>query len=133
MVISVSNDVLEKYKNIIKNEFLPKRGFGQGKLSVARKAVNDFKKVSDHSISIADIMLYYVEIGVEFTLTYGDINEQFYSSMENMYSDALAYIFRNHLQDQFKDRCLRIVIDTKGMGWGFHDTLSDTFYEYYNR
>lgn len=34
----------ENYKQKIENEFFPKRGFGKGRLSVARKAVNDYKK-----------------------------------------------------------------------------------------
>jgi hypothetical protein len=39
--------VLEKYKAIIKKEFFPARGFGEARLSVARKAVMDYKKLSN--------------------------------------------------------------------------------------
>jgi hypothetical protein len=38
---------LEKYKAIIKKEFFPARGFGEARLSVARKAVMDYKKLSN--------------------------------------------------------------------------------------
>ncbi len=69
--------VAEKYKKIIKNEFFPTRGFGKSRLSVARKAVNDYKKLTASAASVADIMGFYVEQGVLFTNAYGDINEPF--------------------------------------------------------
>jgi hypothetical protein len=67
--------VLEDYKQVIKNEFYPKRCHGRLKLSVAKKAISDFQKISDDKIMIIDIMLYYVENCVRFTLEYGDIYE----------------------------------------------------------
>jgi hypothetical protein len=39
---------------------------------VARKAVNDFKKVATSKQQVADIMLFYVEQGSRFTNEYGD-------------------------------------------------------------
>ena len=74
-------------------------------------------------------MLFYVEMGVQYTNQYGDINESFYSSMESMYDRATKQIAENNLQDQFQERCLRIVSDTSGIGWGFHDTLRDIYDE----
>lgn len=43
----------------------------------------------------------------------------------------MEYVFKNRLQDEFKDRlkeCLRL---TENCGWGFNDTLGDYFYEFY--
>ena len=50
-------------------------------LKNARTVINDFRKASQNKESIADLMLYYVECGVEFTNLYGDIDERFYSSL----------------------------------------------------
>ena len=58
-------------------------------MSVAKKAISDFKKLSDSPLNNADIMLHYVENGVQFTDAYGDIDERFYTSMENMFDDAV--------------------------------------------
>ncbi len=88
-------EVLEKYKKIIKNEFFPSRGFGKARLSIARKAVNDFKKLSTSTKDIADIMVFYVEQGVGFTNQYGDIDEPFYSSVESMYVTALRLVYQD--------------------------------------
>lgn len=37
----------------------------------------------------------------------------------------------NELESTFKDRAEEIVEDTKDMGWGFHDDLSDIYHEYF--
>jgi hypothetical protein len=122
-----SPQLLDQYKSVVRNEFFPARGFGEARLSIARKAVNDYKKVSDSHEGLIDLMLFYVEMGVRYTNAYGDINESFYSSMESMYERATKHIVEHNLRDQFQQRCQRIVSDTSGMGWGFHDTLCDIY------
>lgn len=59
------------------------------------------------------------------------IDETFYNSMESMYERAVKYVVRHGLQGQFEERCRRIVTDTTGMGWGFHDRLSDIYEEHF--
>jgi hypothetical protein len=123
-------EVLEKYKKIVQNEFFPSRGFSKLRLSVAKKAVNDFKKTSNSDFDIADIMFHYVENGVEFTNEYGDIDDPFYSSMESMFETALKFICKSEITKDFYTRCKQIVDDTSGMEWGFHDQLSYLFENY---
>ena len=120
-----------KYKANIQNEFFPKRGDGKARLSIAKKAISDFRKISNSSELIRDLMLFYVEQGVEFTNEYGDINEQFYISMEDMYARTLKLMEKNDLIKAFKKRCFQVVVDTDGIGWGFHDSLADLYYEYF--
>jgi len=121
--------ILEKYKSQITHEFFPVRGFGKARLSVARKAVTDFKKLSKSKEELADLMLHYVEMGVRFTNEYGDIDEPFYNSMESMYENVLKLIAEEELQAPFQYRCNKIVTDTNGIGWGFHDALGDMYYD----
>jgi hypothetical protein len=123
-----SEELLEKYKTIIRKEFFPTRGFGSARLSIARKAITDYKKVSQNLLGLVDLMLYYVEMGVRFTNEYGDINEAFYTSMENVYDGALKLITVNDLQEHFQTRCLKMVTETRNIGWGFHDTLNDMYH-----
>lgn len=127
--LGFDEELLNKHKAAVRKEFFPARGHGDGRLSVARKAVSDYKKVSNNVVGLIDLMVYYVETGVQFTSTYGDIDEPFYNSMESMYGSALKQIAANGLQDTFYKRCRRIVTDTSGMGWGFHDALSEMFHE----
>jgi hypothetical protein len=126
-----NSQIIEKYKAIIRNEFFPARGFGKARLLVARKAVSEYKKICRTNASLADLMLFYVEQGVRFTDAYGDIDEPFYNSMESMFKKAVEFIVTHKLQDVFEDRCRRIVSDTSGMGWGFHDQLSDIYNEHF--
>ncbi|SER23055.1 hypothetical protein SAMN05421690_101370 [Nitrosomonas sp. Nm51] len=125
-----SLSVLVKHKDIIENEFFPENGFGAARLSVAKKAITEFKKICNDKVLIAELMVFYVENGVKYTGCYGDINEQFYLSMESMYERTLKFITDNNLVATFKERCLKIVNDTTGMGWGFHDQLCETYYSY---
>ena len=121
--------LVEKYKIVIRKEFFPERGFGKARRSVARKAINDYKKVSRDPFGVAELMLYFVEMGVRFTNEYGDIDEPFYNSMESMYHKAIQHIFKHELQHHFDDRCREIMHSTGGIGWGFHDTMSEIYYE----
>jgi hypothetical protein len=78
--LSDDDGVLQKYKAIIEHEFFPvsDRKDPPARLSVAKKAITDYKKLTDSQVNIADIMVFYVETGVRFTNEYGDINEAFY-------------------------------------------------------
>ena len=80
-----------------------------------------------------DLMLYYVETGVKYTREYGDIDEPFYNSMENMYASALELIEKLSLHRDFYARCKKIVTNTEGIGWGFYDNLSYLFEKYFKQ
>lgn len=119
--------IAAKYKKTIEDEFFPARGFGKARLSVAKKAITEYKKVNKTVVGLIDIMLFYVEQGVRFTDAYGDIDEPFYISMETMYEKAVNEIIKYGQKDIFQKRCQKIVLDTSDMGWGFHDTLSEIY------
>ena len=132
--IGDTQDLSELYRRIIRNEFNPDRGFPRLNLKAARKALNDFKKASADPKAVADLMVYYVEQGVQCTLQYGDIDEGFYSSLESVFSDAIELITKTGDTEMIADfypRLERIVRDTSGIGWGFHDYLHDIFYREY--
>lgn len=123
--------LLEKYKEIVNNEFFPRRGFGRARLAIARKAITDYKKVCTSADQLADLMLFYVEAGVNFTNTYGDITTAFYSSLETMYAQAVQLIVKHGMRDLFQKRCAQIMQQTSGIGWGFHDAICDIYEEHF--
>jgi len=124
--------VLQKYKNVIQNEFFPTRGYGDARLSVAKKSVMDFKKLFGLTEGLVELAIFYVEIGVKYTVSYGDINEAFYNSMERMYLKALEWMKELNILDHFKDRAEAICMHTNGIGWGFHDYLCQTFDDFFD-
>ena len=124
--------IFETYKNKVHDVFFPGNMNAQFKIGEARKAVNDFKKLcTDEKLAI-DLMLYYVEMGVEFTNTYGDISESFYSSVESMYRSVIDSISKHKDPEIFNilsKRLKAVVDDTSEIGWGFHDNLGDMYYD----
>ncbi len=123
-------ELFEKYRDKVYEAFYPKRGFNL-KLKDGKQAISDFKKLKPSPDLIAELMLFYVETGVEFTNQYGDIEEAFYSSLESTYFAALTLMRKENLLDKFAVQARLIVSDTEGIGWGFHDSLSDVYTEFY--
>ncbi|MFP4459111.1 MAG: DUF6155 family protein [Candidatus Zixiibacteriota bacterium] len=122
--------ILEQYKEKVREGFFPKRGY-RLRLSISRKAINSFKKLGTSKESLADLLLFYVECGVEFTNEFGDIYENFYTSIENTYEKSLNLMAKEGILDKFENRVSAIVKKTEGIGWGFHDFLARLYYEYY--
>jgi len=124
--------VIQYYKEIIRDEFYPKRGESKMRLSVARKAISDFRKASKNEKAVIDLMIFYVETGTKFTNDYGDINEAFYTSMESMYWKVINLLNKTEdtgLIEHFRPRLKAIVKNTEGIGWGYHNNLSDLYEE----
>jgi hypothetical protein len=124
--------IFEGYKIKIQDVFFPDKLSGRLMLSEARKAISDFKKLCNDEELILDLMLFYVETGVEATNTYGDLYEEFYNSVEKMYLSVIETI-NNHKDSRIfsvlSKRLKAVVDDTGGIGWGFHDNLTDMYQE----
>jgi hypothetical protein len=122
--------LFEKYQAKVYENFYPKRGFGYN-LKQGKQYISEFKKLGASPELLISLMLFYVETGVKFTNEFGDINEAFYNSLDSTYANALKLIKKEGLLDQFKEQAFQVLLDTKNIGWGFHDSLSYTFYSFY--
>ena len=119
--------ILEAYREIIKNEFFPEKGFGTLRYSVAEKAINSYWKASGDFEGKMDLMFFYVENGVDFTCEYGDIDEKFYDRIGKMlekFCTLLKTPGGKTLYPRFKKRLFEIRKKTKGIGWGFGDEVN---------
>lgn len=76
---------LKKYRDKVYEAFYPKRRFDYN-LKQGKQAISDFKKLAPSAESLVDLMLFYVETGIEFTNDFGDINEVCYSSLESTFA-----------------------------------------------
>lgn len=114
----------------VRRAFSLKGGYDYN-LRQGKAAISDFRKLGVSAQPLADLMLYYVECGIRFTNNYGDINESFYYSLEGMYEQALVLMREARLLPEFAERSRQVVIDTRHIGWGFHDTLADLYEHYY--
>ena len=125
-----SSKLLDEFKEKIRKEYLPTRGFGRARSSIARKIVADFRKISIHSKDLVDLMLFRTEIMIEFSETFGDIDEQFYSSLESSFEQACKIIRKEKLESHVKIYCQELVSRTRDFGWGVFDQLSHILEEY---
>lgn len=124
--------IAEAYKNKIFNVFFPKNINAPFKISNAKKVISDFKKLCSDEKIVLDLMLYFVEMGIEFTCAYGDINEGFYDSVEGMYKAVVSDINKckdSEIFNIYKDRIKAVIKNTKGIGWGFHEELKYIYSE----
>lgn len=124
----VIQELQEKAEKEIEDEFFPDKGFGKMRLAKAKKAISDFRKLTGDKRRTVELMLFYVEIGTEFTNTYGDIDEKFYDSMNSMYFKVTKECENDEkLFHELHDRLYGVVVDSRGIGWGYHDILKDAY------
>ncbi|WP_236340335.1 plasmid pRiA4b ORF-3 family protein [Paenibacillus plantiphilus] len=119
--------LFHEYRKKVEQQFFPERGFGKLKLQEAKKAISEFERLTGSVKYSMELQLIYVENGVDFTLSYGDIDERFYNSMESVYADVINLVNEDEtaeLFDEYEERIEAIVSKTEEMGWGFHDGLA---------
>ncbi len=111
------------YPNVMTNEPI--------RIKRAKQAIQDFKKANGNPKDVIDLMLFFVERGSQFTSDLGDIDEDFYCALENMYAKAIDTILSLPEKDilSFKDRLEDILDSTSGIGWGYHEELTHIYYE----
>ena len=121
--------LFNQYRKKIKNEFFPDKGFGKLRLAEAKKEITAFKKATNDEKRTVDLMLFYVEQGVKFTCSFGDIDEGFYSSMVKMFDQVAMKCDQNEeLYKEFSTRLSDVLSAADGTGWGFHEALEDSYY-----
>ena len=122
------NELYTQAKNKISNGFFPQKG--SLRLSEAQKAISEFKKLSDDTFKTADLMLYYVEQGVEFTDDFGYVDDTIFSSIIKMYEKVTIICNKEEeYYHSFADRLKKVVSDTTDMNWDFHDELTYLYYD----
>ena len=127
------NDVLKKYKTIIEKEFIEgtTKNLPKGRISIAKKAISDFKKLSKDSDLISDLMLTLVESISWFSTEYDPNKEMFYTSPENMFEKTLKLMGQNNLLGKYKSRAKKIVMNATD-GWGHQDSLHNMYEDAYD-
>ena len=97
----------------------------------AEQAIDEYSKAVGDLEGMADLMIYYVECGNKFTVDYGDMDEDFYDTMLDMYDRAIKTILKmpKNKQGIYRKRLKKIITSSGDIGWGYSDGLRDYFYE----
>ncbi|MEC0231010.1 DUF6155 family protein [Paenibacillus alba] len=126
------DQLFEEAKKKVLQQFFPERGVAKLKLADAKKAISEFGKLSNNPVRTLELMIYYVELGVEFINVYGYFSEPFYNSMASMFYNVNNKIEADSgrgLYDLFHDELEAIVGESKGVGWGLFEQLCEMFCE----
>ena len=113
--------IMEEYREIIKNEFFPKKGYGELRYSVAEKAISDYSEASGDFTGKMELMLTYVENWVKYTNEYGDVDEEFYDKIYEMLEQFCALLKTPEgkpLYIRFREQLLGVRTNTTGIAWG---------------
>jgi len=127
---SISDDVLAPYKKIIEECMYPDIQKDPVRIIRAKRAISDYSKAVRDAKGEAELLTYFVECGNKFTLDYGDINEDFYDSLLEVYGQAIKKVLSipDHEQGNFTKRLKKIMLSSNGIGWGYYDGLCDEYY-----
>ena len=96
----------------------------------ARKAISDYRKATKDVPGVAELLVIGAECGIKFTLKYGDIDEPFYTSLENLFRDAVKAVrgLKPALMEPLRERLFNAQKSVKGkLGWGFPETIADYY------
>jgi len=129
---SLGQDPLETYKRIIQNAMHPYLENDEVlDVETANEAIKNYSKAVDNPKGEAELMIFYVECGNNFTLSYGDIDEDFYDSVLDMYELAIETVQALPIDEQriFRERLYEIMESGSGIGWGYSDGLSGLYYK----
>ena len=129
---SLGGDVLKPYKKVIEEALFPDVIANDDvEIAVAKKAIANYGKAVGDPKGMLELMVYFVECGAAFSLDVGYGDDDFFASMERMYEKAtiLLLTLDDATIDEYRDRFEKLVKSTRDIGWGFHDTLSEIFYE----
>jgi hypothetical protein len=129
---SLSEDPLESYKRIIQDAIHPYLEDNETlDIGRAEDAIERYSKATDEVKGETELMDFFVECGNNFTLSYGDIDDDFYDSVLLMYEKAIQNVTELPPEKQkvFKNRLHAIMESASGIGWGYHDGLRQLYYE----
>ena len=124
--------LLEKYKKQLYKIFNPtnivRTGFS---LEKAQMVLSDFADVcmGDNGRWYGDLALYFAECATDFTMSYGDIDEDFYDALGDAYHDAVVIASgEEQLYKLWKERLEYILHEFSGFGWGMEDFIAGEYY-----
>jgi hypothetical protein len=129
---SLSEDSLESYKRIIQDAIHPYLEDNETlDIGSAEDAIKQYSKAIDDVKGETELMVFFVECGNNFTLSYGDIDDEFYDSLLRMYEKAIQSVTELPTKGQkvFKERLHEIIDSASGIGWGYHGGLRELYYE----
>lgn len=121
----------QRAKSIIKDEFFPERGFPRCRLNVLRKTISDFLRLKASPKLEAELMLYLVECGCEFSHEFGNLGEDFYISLSTYFDKSLNTLQKIDLLDQYRENAEKCAKWASTAKYKFGDEVYNIFSVYF--
>ena len=110
--------LLHEAKVKISNEYFPtKSKRPKMRRSTAQKIIKHFISLGVDAFVIADIMLYNIEIAQVFSEKNRNINDSFYKSFYNSFSQSVSFMMEKGIIEEFKSRLQKIVANSIKQKW----------------
>ncbi|MCD8023294.1 MAG: DUF6155 family protein [Lachnospiraceae bacterium] len=117
-------EILENYEKKLSRCFAFSNPYSPD-MKTGRKIVSEVEKLASPRIA-SGVILRFVEMGTDFTNTYGDINESFYNTLISAFSRFVNVInaeTTDALYEEFEERIDSVVAEASGIGWGYGDEM----------
>jgi hypothetical protein len=102
-------------------------------LEKMKRHVKSFLKASNDDLMKAKLLVYAVKRGNQLTLDLGDLDEEYYDEMLELFQQAIkstAQLKRKGLDiSELVETLRKVVASTKDVGWGYHDDMADMYYK----
>jgi hypothetical protein len=130
---AAGDKLLEEYRRKIVSELFPDDPYKSfPRMGWVKSLIRDYRKGTKDLAGTTELMVTFQELGMEFTMTYGDINERFYDSLLSGMNDLVKMLTKDapQLFPAFRDRLLEIIRRIFGrIGWGYSDGMYEAIGE----
>lgn len=127
----LEDKLLEEYKELIKNEFHTYKSKIKVSYSKVSDTIREFKEISIMPEKTIELMLYYVNLGIEVSNLYGEMEEEFYINVEATFHKALNLIFKHDLREMFEKKVKDIVDNILILEDDFKNNMYNILNSYY--
>lgn len=123
------------YRQIIQRELNPEQGLPCASVRVARAALDKFIRASrSDPNAVADMLLYYVEQGVAWTLKNGPYKASYYSSLGSVYQEVVYFIPHHGdaaMVERFRPRFQALLASASAIDQNWYGYMLKEFSERY--
>ena len=129
----LNEDVLEPYKTPINRWLWPDMFRNQNaSVAEAKKSIANYKRAIGRPEGLAELMVFYCERALGFSVEVGLQDESFFSALVRMFEQALQAIARlpDAQRPLFMERLRAVCRISQNIGYGVEDAMRDLLVEY---
>ena len=124
--------IVADYKKKIYNQFWTRGGNPRDASNAeVRKIITEFEKVSVVPKEVVELLLYRVDVALDFANQFGGLPESDYNAAMNAYEKALKIITKEKLESYFKDECVNISRDRGNMDYWVVEQMNELNVDYF--